>query len=155
MTAIVTLRCCTGSGAGTESASINGFAFMDIDSATIDPDDNKVTPGTVSYEKWLRLAIDDADGQTVSGFWVERTGDLPEGVTIKLGIAAAGATPVATASAVATATMAAGRRYWFDSAAYDADNDRTGFLVLQEVVAAGAASGAIDTQAFEFGYSAA
>lgn len=155
MTASVSLRACTGAGAATESASIPGFAFMDIDSAAIDPDANEVDPGTNSYEKWLRIALDAAGGQTVSGFWVERTGDLPEGVTIKLGIAAAGATPVATASTIATATMTAGRRYWFDTAAYDTNGARTGYLVLQEVVAITAPSGAIDTQAFEFGYSAA
>jgi hypothetical protein len=127
---------------------------MDIDSATIDPDAHDVSPGTNSYEKWLRLAVDDTGGQTVSGFWVERTGDLPEGVTIKLGIAASGSTPVATASTIATMTMAAGRRYWFDTAAYDTTNDRTGFLVLQEQVAITAPSGQIDTQAFRFGWSA-
>src|SRR5262245_64219126 len=126
---------------------------MDIDSAVNDPDANPVDPGTNSYEKWLRLAIDDADGQAVTGFWVSRSGDLPDGVIVKVGIAATGVTPKNTTSTVATETMHAGRRYWFDVAEYTADNDRTGFVVLQEQVAASADSGQIDQQSFQFGWS--
>jgi hypothetical protein len=154
VTASLSLRVCTGSAAGTESSSQIGFAFMDIDSASNAPDANEVTPGANSFEKWLRLALDDAAGQSVSAFWVERTGALPDGVVVKIGYAAAGVTPTATTSVVATTTMAAGRRYFFDTAAYSATDDRTQFLVLQEQVAASAASGQIDTQAIQFGWSA-
>jgi hypothetical protein len=152
--ATVTLRVCTGANAATESPSVTGIAFMDIDSPVIDPDANEVTPGTNSMEKWLRLAIDDADGQSVSDFWIERTGDLPDGVTIKVGFATAGATPTTAVSTVARETMAAGRRYFFDTASYDVDGARTDFLVLQEQTTALATSGQIDTQAFAFGWQA-
>ncbi len=155
MAASVTMRVCTGTAAGTESAAQTGFALMDIDNAANDPDANTVAPGANSYEKWLRLAIDDSDGRTLSGFWIERTGDLPDGVVVKIGTASAGVTPKATTSTVATETMHSGRRYFFDSAEYDANADRTAFVVLQEQVAASASTGAIDQQLFQWGWSAA
>ena len=40
-------------------------------------------PGTNSFEKWLRVKIDAANAHTLANFWVERTGDLPDGVTPK------------------------------------------------------------------------
>lgn len=150
----VSLRVCTGTNAGTESAAQTGFALMDVDSAANDPDNNEVAPGTNSFEKWMRMALDDADGQTVSGFWVSRTGDLPDGVVIKIGRAADGATPKATLSTVATETMHEGRRYWFDMGEYDTAGDRSAFVVLQEQVASDADSGQIEQQSFAFGWSA-
>lgn len=155
MTASLSMRVCTGANAGTESASAPGIAFMDIDSAAIDPDANEVAPGSNSFEKWVRLALDDADGQAVSGFWIERSGDLPDGVTVKLGTTDTPTTPTAAASTVARETMAAGRHYFFDAGAYDEDGARTRYLVLQEIVAADAPSGAIDTQGFTFGWTSA
>lgn len=153
MAATVSMRVNTGTNAGTESGAVTSFALMDIDSATDDPDGNQVAPGSNSFEKIIRLKVDDADGQSLSSFWVERTGDLPDGVVVKIGVSDTGTTPTASESAVARETMAAGRRYWFDSGTYDADGDRMRFVYLQEQVSADAATGAIDTQAFEFGWS--
>ena len=155
MAASVTMRVCTGASAGTESAAQTGFALMDIDSAINDPDANQIAPGSNSYEKWLRLAIDDSDGRALSGFWIERTGDLPDDVVVKIGLASAGVTPKSTTSTVATETMHSGRRYFFDAAEYDTNGDRTAFVVLQEQVAASAGTGQIDQQLFQWGWSAA
>lgn len=110
-------------------------------------------PGTNSYEKWMRLKVDDAAGFVVSDFWIERAGDLPDGVVIKMGVTDTPATPVATVSTVATTTMADGRRYFFDMGSYDADDDTTRYLVLQEQVVASASNGSIETQSFQWGWS--
>jgi hypothetical protein len=157
MSATVTMRVYTGSGAGTESSAQIGFDLVSIDSAENSPSNrstNKVAPGSNSFEKWLRLRLDAADGKTVSNFWVERTGDLPDGVVVKIGTTETPATPTASESTVARETMADGRRYWFDAGSYDEAGDHTRYLVLQEQVAADAADGAIDTQTFEWGWSA-
>jgi hypothetical protein len=154
MVASVSMRVCTGASAGTESAAQDGFALMDIDSADNDPDAHVVHPGDNSFEKWLRLAVDDSDGYSVSSFWLERVGDLPDGVIVKVGVTSAGVTPTASESTVATETMHSGRRYWFDFNEYDTNGDRTDFVVLQEQVAADADSGAIDQQSFTWGWSA-
>ena len=126
---------------------------MSTDSAGSDPDVAEVAPGANSYEKWIRVKIDSAGTQTFTNFWVERSGDLPDGVDIKLGVTDTPATPTSTTSTVATTTMADGRRYFFDNGSYAADGDYTRYLVLQEQVASDAASGSIEQQVFTIGYS--
>lgn len=149
----VSLRVYTGTAAGTESAAQTAIALLSVDAATVDPGSHQVAPGSNSYEKWLAVKVDSAAGETYSDFWVEVAGALPAGVTIKVGIAAAGATPTSATSTVAKTTLAAGRRFIFDTAVYDTAGQKTAFLVLQEQVEAAAASGAIPQQAFTIGYA--
>lgn len=153
MAAVLTLRVYTGTNAGIESAPQTGIAFMDIDSAANAPVANDIAKGANSYEKWLRVKIDDADGDSFTNFWIERSGDLPDGVTVKVGVTDSPSTPVAATSTIATTTMAEGRRFFFDDGTYDEDNDTTRYVVLQAVVAASAASGNIEQQVFTIGYS--
>lgn len=149
----VSLRVCTGTNAATESAAQTGIALLSVDAATNDPGSHKVARGANSYEKWVRLAVDAADGKTYSNFWVEcGSSGLPEGVTIKVGFADAGATPTSATSTVAKTTLSAGRRYLWDDTVYDTTGDRTRFLVVQEQVAATAASGAIPQGTLTFGW---
>jgi hypothetical protein len=142
--ATATLRVYTGTNAGTESSAQTAIALMDIDSAV-------VTPAN-SFEKWLRVKIDTAGSHTFSNFWIERSGDLPDGVVVKMGVTDNPGTPVAVTSAVATTTMADGRRYLFDANEYDADNEASRYVVLQGQVASDAASGAIEQQVFTVGW---
>jgi hypothetical protein len=152
--ATVTLRVYTGSGAGTESTAQTGIALMNVDSAADSPVANPVTPGSNSFEKWIKLKVESADGQSLGAFWVERTGDLPDGVTIKLGITETATTPTASESSVATTTMAADRRYYFEANTITEDGDTTRFLVIQEQTTGSAGSGDIDANSFTFGWSA-
>jgi hypothetical protein len=154
--AVVTLRVYTGAGAATESAAQTGIDLISADNALNSPANrtaNEVVPGSNSFEKWIRLSLDSAGGQEISSFWVERTGDLPAGVIIKMGVTDTGVTPTATTSSVATMTMAEGRRYWFDAGEYGTTGEKTRYLVLQEQAVASAPSGSIDTQSFTFGWS--
>lgn len=153
MAATTSLRVYTGAGAGTESAAQTAIALLSVDAATVDPASHQVAPGTNSYEKWLRIRIDAANGASVSDFWIERSGALPAGVVIKLGVTATPATPTSTTSTVATTTMAEGRRYVFDTTALDTTGQHTAYVVLQEQVAASAPAGAITQQAFTVGYA--
>lgn len=156
MAASISLRVCTGTGAATESAGQTGIDLVSADNALnsgANRTAHEVAPGTNSYEKWMRIALDAANGQAVSSFWVERTGDLPDDVVVKIGTTDTGATPTAAESAVARETMHEGRRYWFDGGEYTEDGDRTRFLVIQEQCAASAADGSIETQTFEWGCS--
>ena len=153
MAASLSLRVYTGTDAGTESAAQTGIALMNVDSAANAPTTNKVTPGTNSYEKWMRVKIDTADGGTFTNFWIERSGSLPDGVTVKMGVTDTPVTPVATASTIATTTMADSRRYFFDNGEYSTNGDTTRYIVVQEQTTAAAASGNIDQQDFTIGYS--
>lgn len=148
----VSLRVYTGTSAGTESAAQTGIALLSVDAATNDPASHQVAPGSNSFEKWLAVKVDSAAGTTYSNFWVEYTGSLPTGVTITAGFALAGATPTSAKSTVATTTLSAGRRFLWDASTYDTTGEKTAFLVLQEQVAASAASGAIPQGTLSFGY---
>lgn len=152
MAATLTLRVYTGTDAGTESAAETAICLLSADTAGTDPAAAKVSPGTNSYEKWMRVKIDAAGGGTFTNFWVSRSGDLPDGVVLKMGVTDTAATPTTTASTVATTTMADGRRYYFDTNTYATTGDYTRYLVVQEQVTAAAASGAIAQQALEIGY---
>lgn len=149
----VTLREFTGANAATMSGPIAGVALMSADVASDDPSGYPVSPGSNSMEKWLAVSIDAADGTSFSNFSIEVTGDLPDGVTIRVGVADAGSTPTSATSQVAKTTLAAGRRFIWDVNTYSADGDRTRYLVLQEAVAATAATGAIPQQVLSFGYA--
>jgi hypothetical protein len=154
--ATVTLRVYTGSGAGTESAAQVGIDLVSIDTAAntaLDRSSHPVIAGTNSFEKWIRLKVGSANSHTLTDFWVERSGDLPDGAVVKMGVTDTPVTPVATPSTVATTTMVDGRRYIFDVNEYVADGDATRYLVLQEQVANTVPAGSIETQSFEIGWS--
>ena len=148
----LSLRVYTGVGAGTESAAQTAIALLSVDAATVDPGSHQVVPGANSYEKWVAVVVDAPSGGTYSNFWVESDIDPPAGVTVKVGIATAGATPTAATSTVARTTLSAGRRYLWDEQSYDTTGDRTRYLVIQEQVAATATSGAIPQQTLTFGW---
>ena len=151
----LSLREFTGTNAGTESAAVTATSLISADLPTGIPADNPVVPGTNSYERWLAVVCDSADG-AYSNFYVELnpvSGALPDGVTIRVGTTATAATPTAATSTVAKTTLTAGRRYTFDTSILDTVNARTAYLVLQETVAASAASGAIDQQTLAFGWA--
>ena len=153
MAASLSLRVYTGTNAGTESAPQSGIALMDVDSAAVDPTNNEIAKGSNSFEKWMRIKVDAPDSGSFTNFWIERSGDLPDGVTVKMGVTDSPSTPVAATSSIATTTMADGRRYIFDTSEYDTAGDATRYVVVQAQVAADAASGNIEQQVFTVGYS--
>jgi hypothetical protein len=152
--ATTTLRVYTGTGAGTESAGVTGIDLISADNATNSSGNrstNKVAPGTNSFEKWLRVKIEAANGHALANFWVVRTGDLPTGVTLKMGVTDTAITPTASTSTVATTTMAEGRQYIFDANEYVSGLTR--YLVLQEQAASTTSGGSIQTENIEIGWS--
>ena len=147
MAAALTLRVYTGTDAGTESGAQTGIDLVSVDSATNSAPNraaNEVVPATNSFEKWLRLRVDTAPVGAATNFWLQSDDSLPDGVTIKFGVTDTPATPTASTSTVATTTLEVGRRYIFDANSYSDVGDHTRYLVLQEQVAADAASGSID-----------
>lgn len=151
MAATVSLRAYTGAGAATESAALTEVPLISEDAVTGDP----VAPGSVSFERWLRLRLDVAPTVGVANFWVENTGDLPDGVELKFGVTDTPATPKGTVSTIATRTLTSGQRYIFDVETYAEVGDHSRYLVIQEAVAADAPTGAIDPQALVFGWAEA
>jgi hypothetical protein len=111
-----------------------------------------VLPGTVSFERWLRLRVDVAPAAGVANFWLQNTGVLPHGVSLLFGVTDAPATPVNTPSVVATKTLAAGQRYIFDAATLTAVGEHSRYIVIQEVAASDAVTGAIPAQSLQWGW---
>ena len=147
MTVAVSLRVLTGPSAGTESAAQTGITFISQDALS----GAAVAPGTNSYERWIRLAIDDASGRAISTFTAQCIPNLPTGVEIKYGVTDTAATPTASTSTIATHTLGSTRIVW-DMNSYTSNGSRTRYLVLQEQVAASAPSGAISQNTLAFGW---
>jgi hypothetical protein len=112
-----------------------------------------VMPGTRSFERWLRLRVDVAPAVGVANFWLKNTGDLPDGVSLLFGVTDTPATPVSAVSQVATKTLTSGQKFIFDAATLTDVGDHSRYVVIQEVVAADADSGAIPGQVLQFGYA--
>lgn len=148
MTASVSMRVYTGTDAATESAAQTSIDLCDADALSGGP----VVPGTVSFERWLRLRVDVAPAVGVANFWLMNTGDLPDGVSLLFGVTDTPATPVNTVSTVATKTLTSGQKFIFDAATLSDVGDHTRYIVIQEVVDADAASGAIPEQALQWGW---
>lgn len=149
-TGSLSLRAFTGVGAGTESSAQTTVTLTDADDLSA----GTVAPGTRSFERWVALRVDSAPALGVANFWFEATGDLPAGVEIRFGVTDTPATPVATASAVATREFQADRRYIFDVNTYAQVGDHTRYLVLQEIVAADADPDTLNLD-WQFGWVAA
>jgi hypothetical protein len=146
--AAVTLRVSYGTNAGTESASQTGIVFCAADALSGSP----VAPGSVSYERWMRLALDTANSHSITALSFTATANLPTGVTIKYGVTDTPATPINTTSTIATHLLDGDHVIW-DTNTYDSDNDRSRYLVLQMVVASSATSGAIPQDTLTFGWA--
>lgn len=148
MPATVSLRAYTGAGAATESAALTTVALCAADALT----GGDVAPGTASFERWLRLKVDTAPVAGVANFWVMNTGVLPAGVVLKFGVTDTPATPVNTASAIATKELTSGQKFIFDAQTLSAANSHSRYIVIQEVVAITAATGAIPAQSLAWGW---
>lgn len=149
VSATLTLRVYTGTGASTESSSQTGVTLVDVDALT----GGSINPGSNSYERWLALKIDSAPTNGVTNFWFQNDGDLPAGVVIRFGVTDVAATPVATTSTIATMELVAGRRYIFDTNTYTETGETTRYLVLQAQTLMTAQSGALEQQDPAIGWS--
>lgn len=152
MTASVSLRVYTGANAATESAAQTGIALLSVDAATVDPASHQVAPGANSFEKWIRLRFDTAPTVGATNFYVLAAAALPAGVSVLFGVTDTPTTPTDAKSTVATMDLTSGRRFIFDANTYAASGQHTRYLVIQEQVAASAASGAIPQGTFTFGW---
>lgn len=149
MTSTVTARVFTGTNAGTMSAAQTSVSLTDADALT----GGSVLPGSYSFERWLALRVDVAPTRGATNFWLQNTGVLPAGVTIRFGVTDDPATPVNTVSAIATMELTSGRRFIFDTSVLTTIGDLTRYVCIQEQALSSAPSGAISPQAFQWGWS--
>lgn len=148
MVASITMRAYYGANVATESSALATVSL----SSTNDLVSSDVLPGTVSFERWLRLRVDSAPAVGVANFWLMNVGDLPDGVVLLFGVTDTPATPVDTVSTVATKVLTSGQKFVFDAATLAEVGDHSRYIVIQEVVDDDAASGAIPSQALVWGW---
>ena len=159
MAATITIIGCTGVNAATE-ATITGLMMRSDDSVAV----TKANPITIpagasvySYEKWLRFKDTVAPANQCTNFKYWGPNSIPgTGMILKAGTVDTGATPVATASSVATTQQ--------DTNYYDtshqlsipgtltSQNQETDYLVLQLTVANTASPGDIAQQTHNYSY---
>lgn len=146
--AAISLRVYTGAGAATESPAQSAVTLVADDALT----GGDVEPGSRSFERWMRLKLDTAPDMGAANFWLMNTGELPDGVSLLFGVTDTPATPVDTASVLATKVLTSGQRFIFDDATLAEAGEYSRYVVVQEVVAADADSGAIPAQSLQWGW---
>lgn len=113
MAATVEIDEFNGTSAGTQTHNITNTNMGSVDAVNLDPVANPVTPGANTYEKYQKFHVTAMGGSSsIQNLKVWRTGALGGAAvhvtnarTATYGGAAAAATPVSTASTVATQTM--------------------------------------------------
>lgn len=159
MAAVLTVRVYTGTNAATESSAVTGIDLISADNATnslANRQANPITVGLNSYEKWLKLKVDTAPANAVENFLIWGDGAVQANTTLDFaGEVAAGVTPVATTSVVATTdftTCTSGAKCQWDAGSYTAQNDTTEYAVFQLQVASGASPGNWTQETINYSY---
>lgn len=158
MAAVLSLRVRTGTSPGTESSAVTGIDLISADNATnslANRQANPITVGTRSYEKWVYLKVDTAPANAVANFKIWGDGGVAANTTLYWGTTGTYATPVNTASSVATTnfnTVTSGAKGTWDAGSYSALNAVTNYSVFQLDVAAGASPGNWPTETVSYSY---
>ncbi len=102
-----------------------------------------LTPGSYSYEKWLRAHIDSDPDNWIGYFKVWGDGSMPANSTLRVGTATAGVAPVITPSVIAvndfSAMLSTAKGVWDLTVRTVADlaiSPYTNFLIFQLYAAA-------------------
>lgn len=147
MAATVTIRVYTGTNAATMSSAVTGIDFISADNATNSLGNRTtypITAGNRSYEKWLKARIDVAPDNKCNNFKFWTDGGVQSETTLYVGTTASGATPVATASSVATTnatTYTSGSKLTWHAGDLTAIGNTTDYLVLQLATTSSCAAG--------------
>lgn len=158
MAATVTLSVFTGASAGTETTGQTGIDLISADNATnslANRQANPIVAGNNSFEKWLKLRIDVAPDNQITNILVWGDGTVDANTTLYYGTTATGATPVDTASTVATTdftTATSGAKATWDSGTYTTTGLINNFLVLQLQTTASAAAGNWTQETINYSY---
>lgn len=161
MAATVTIRVNTGASAGTESDSVSGIDLISADNATnnlTNRQDNPITAGDSSYEKWLTAKVDAPPDNYVEEFEIWGDGSVDANTTLYVGVTATGVTPTSGDSTVATnnyTTYTSGNKFSWHTSQLTATNETTDFLVLQLDTTVDASAGNWSQETINYSYNEA
>jgi len=137
MTAALSLRVFTGAAAGTMSAARTGIDMISADNDTNSLGNRQAHPvpvGTRSFEKYVALRVDTAPDNACANFKIWGDGAVAANTSFLFGVTATPATPVSTASSVATTdftTVTSGAKADWDTGSYATVGDLTQYAVFQ------------------------
>ena len=158
MAAALTLRVYTGAGE-TESAAQTGIDLVSADNATnslVNRQNNPITTGTNSYEKYVKLKIDTAPANAVSNFKIWMDGAVMTSTTLYFTTNyVTYATPVATTSskaATSIVTYTSGNKATWDAGPYTNTNETTKFTIFQLAVGSDAGPGNWTQETISYSY---
>jgi len=162
MVATVNLHVFTGANAATESAAVTGIDLISADNATNSLANRQANPVTIpaagtnySFEKWIRAKIAVVPDNYVQNFQFWTDGAFDTGVGINVGTNAAGVTPIATVSTIATTdgtTYVSGAKLAWHAGQLSALNATTDALVLQMAVGTTAVQGNVTQESLNYSY---
>lgn len=160
MAASLSLRVYTGSAAGTQSGAVSGIDFISADNATNDltnRQNNPITVGTRSYEKWLRLYIDTAPSNGVTNFKIWGDGGVQTSTTLYFtGNYVTGTTPTNASSTIADTNFnsysSSGSAATWDTASYKTVGSYTKYVVFQLAVGADCGPGNWAQETISYSY---
>ena len=161
MAATVSIRVNTGASAGSQSSTVTGIDLISADNATnslTNRQNNPITAGNSSYEKWLTAYVDAAPDNYVENFQVWGDGSVQATTTLFLGITQTGVTPTSADSSVATndfTTYTSGNKLTWHSTQLTGTGSTTDFLVFQLDVGAGADAGNWSQETVNYSYDEA
>lgn len=141
-----------GTSPGTNTDSISNVNFGNLDSPNLSSPNNRVVAGNNSYEKWNRGHFS-GSYTTIDNlkFW-KSAGSLPANVFIKAAVNSAYATPVNTASVIATADVPTTEGTALVPTSPGASPDYSGYITMQMQTTGAATPGAVATQTFTLKY---
>jgi hypothetical protein len=161
--ATITIRVCTETDAGTESAAVTGIDLISADNATNSAPNRAaypITAGTKSYEKWIRAYVDTAPDNYVQNFKLWGDVAVQESTHLYVGITDSGVTPTSADSSVATNAWTTYDNGTDDALAWHATaitatDGETDYAVFQLDVDADAAAGNWTQETISYSYDEA
>jgi len=147
MSATITMRVYTGGTATSESTQVTAIDLCSADTATsslTNRQNNPITVGERSYEKWMKGNMDHPPDNYCNNFQIWKDAAVQASTTLYVGSTYTGAAPASTTSSVATTdfdTQTAGNKLVWYQGTLSATGDETDYVVLQLLVNPSASAG--------------
>jgi len=161
MTAALSMRVRYGTSPGTLTSAQTGADLSSADNgenSSSNRQNNPIVAGQRSYEKYTQLYVDTAPDNYVQNFEVWGDGAVQAETTLYCGITASYATPVSTASSVATndwTNYTSGSKLTWDAGPLTAQDEVTDYLVFQLSTTSSATAGNWTQETVNYSYQEA
>jgi len=161
MAATVSIRCNYSTDAGSQSSTISGFDLISADNctnSTTNRQDNPITAGNRSYEKWLTAYVDAAPDNYIENLQLWGDASVSATTTLYVGVSTSGSTPTSGDSSVATndwTSYTSGNKFTWHSSQMTGIGSTSDFAVFQLDTGASASAGNWTQETINYSYDEA